>query len=370
MRALALALAAGLVGCADEQPRLNVTIAGTGEAHGYLLGAWLGEDPKLFLADREGRIFWDVRGEGGILSPVISQPRDGTGLLYNAFAEDRSLDLGAVYRVGLDGTRLDSVRTEEAHHTFVDLPDGSIAYLAMDIRQHELHGSVVGDRVVEIHPDGRVSQVFSVWEHLDVIPHGDWASTFYPQGHDWTHANALHYDELADSYLISFRNVSQVLEVDRSTGEILRAFGGPLSDYAVDPPEAAFTYQHGAHWTREGTLLLTSSGSPVGGGLGDQETWASEFEVDEEAGTLREVFTYGRGDGLHARALGEAHRLPNGNTLVNWGTEGLLREVTPGGGVVWEMRAGGEAFFGRVSYLDDIGPLLDEAAVNDAGIVR
>jgi hypothetical protein len=199
-----------------------------------------------------------------------------------------------------------------------------------------------------------------------VVPHGDWDSNFYPQGHDWTHANALFYDEVTNTYLISFRNVSQVLEFDRATGQITRAFGGPLADYPVDPPEATFTYQHGAHWTDEGTLLLTSSGRAASGEFDDLETWASEFEVDPESRVLNEVWTYGRGEGLHAHALGEAHRLPNGNTLVNWGSEGLLREITPGGGVVWEMRAAGDAFFGRVVYLEDIGPLLDEMASEES----
>jgi hypothetical protein len=344
-----------LFGCSTSLPRFEVTAYDPDRVEqGYLLGSLLGEEPALFIADRDGQVLWMHPGQVGVLNPVVAMARDGHSLLYNEFAEDRTVDIGAVNRLGLDGIPGDSTRTESAHHTFTELPDGTVAYLGIDVREVESYGGVVGDRVVEVHPDGTVSQVFTAWEHFNVVPHQYWGSDFYPQGHDWTHGNALFYDEASDSYLVSFRNLSAFVEVDRASGEVTRQFGGQNPDLRPDLSQG-FSYQHGVHWTADGTILLTSSGRLDDGEL---ETWASEYAVDEDSGTMEEIWTYGRGLGIHAYALGEAHRLPHGNTLVNWGTAGLLREISQDGEVLWEMVPEEGAFFGRTWFLEDISGLF------------
>jgi len=345
-----------LLGCSAELERLPVTLHAEQVTEGYILGALLGEGSSLFIADRDGYILWRHDGTPGILTPVVAPARDGEHLLYNEFAEDRTVDIGAVNRLGIDGGLTESIRTESAHHTFTELPDGTVAYLAVDVRETEEYGGVVGDRLLEVHPDGTVTQVFSVWEHFEIVEHLNWNSNHYPQGHDWTHGNALYYNHEAQTYLISFRNISAVIEVDRATGKVVRQFGGEDRRYTVGGD--GFLYQHGVHWTEDGTLLMTTSGA--GGDADGLETWAVEYAVDSERRQLTEVWSYGRGEGLHARALGEAHRLPGGNTLVNWGTEGLLREIAPNGDVLWEMEGStDEEFFGRTWFLKDISAFLD-----------
>ena len=343
-----------LTGCAAELDRLPVTLHAEQVAEGYILGALLGEGSSLFIADRDGYILWRHDGPAGVLTPVVAPALDGQHLLYNEFAEDRTIDIGAVNRLGIDGGLAESIRTESAHHTFTELPDGTVAYLAVDVRETEEYGGVVGDRLIEVHPDGSVTQVFTVWEHFEITEHANWSSNHYPQGHDWTHGNALYYNAKTQSYLISFRNISTVIEIDRASGEVLREFGG--EDQRYDVEGSGFLYQHGVHWTDAGTLLMTSSGT----GNDGLETWAVEYAVDPDSRQLSEIWSYGRGEELHARALGEAHRLPGGNTLVNWGTEGLLREIAPDGKVLWEMQGSAdEEFFGRTWFLEDISAFLD-----------
>ena len=86
----------------------------------------------------------------------------------------------------------------------------------------------------------------------------------------------------------------------------------------------------------------------------EEETWASEYRLHEEEGILEEIWSYGRDEGLYARALGEVHRLENGNTMINWGTEGLLREISPDGRVVWELVLEDNYFFGRVEVVHSV----------------
>lgn len=343
-----------LLACAPNLPRLPVSSDFPGAvAEGYILGTLMGEEPSIFIADREGYLLWEYPGQVGIQSPVAVPSRDGTHLLFNRVAADRGVDISEIDRLLLGGAITERIRTDSGHHTFQELADGTLAYLAIDVRETEEYGPVVGDRVLELHPDGSVTEVFSVWDHLNLVYNENWEGSYYPQGYDWTHGNALYYDEATDTYLVSFRNINAFVEVARSTGEVLRQFGGQNSDYAIDGE--GFRYQHGVYWTPEGHLLMTSS-DDYGGEL---ETRAVEYAVDPERRELEQVWAYGEGLGIHARALGEVHRMRNGNTLINFGTAGLLREVSPDGTTLWEIQLSDGDFFGRAQLLEDISGLLD-----------
>jgi hypothetical protein len=52
--------------------------------------------------------------------------------------------------------------------------------------------------------------------------------------------------------------------------------------------------------------------------------------------------------------LGQARRLPNGNTFVVGGQLGVMREVTPEGAVVWEMETTDYWGFAQWSLVSDL----------------
>jgi hypothetical protein len=56
--------------------------------------------------------------------------------------------------------------------------------------------------------------------------------------------------------------------------------------------------------------------------------------------------------------MGEAHRLPGGNTLHNYGSGARIREVTPDGQVVWDVLWTDSTFLGRTTALEDLHPFL------------
>ena len=64
----------------------------------------------------------------------------------------------------------------------------------------------------------------------------------------------------------------------------------------------------------------------------------AEFEIDRGGRLLVEKWQYGRGGEEWARYKGEAVRLKGGNTLVNYGTGGVIREVTPDKETVWHVK--------------------------------
>lgn len=341
-----------LAACKPEKPDDTAVPDDPGALRdGNLLGSLMGEDPFLFIADRDGEYLWTLPLDPENQCPQVNLARDGRTLLYNEFASDRNLDIGRVVRVDMQGRVVEEVDTPEAHHAFAELPDGTFAWLSVDLRSTDEWGDVVGDKVVERAPDGTLRDVFSTWDWLEPEENPNWDSGFYPQGWDWTHGDSLFYDTDRDAYLVSFRNINTVLMLDRS-GTILDTFGGETSSYRTVPDEASPNYPHGAHLLADGHLLLTSTAQFDG----EMVTWASELEPDAEAGELREVWTYGRDAGLYAITLGGATRMSNGNTLVNWGAGGVLREVTPEGEVTWELATDLGEYFGRATFLEGVAP--------------
>ena len=60
----------------------------------------------------------------------------------------------------------------------------------------------------------------------------------------------------------------------------------------------------------------------------------------------------------YSMPLGEAHRLDNGNTLVNYGDLPEIREVTPDGAVVWAAHFSEPVTaLGRMVMVDDLSAL-------------
>ena len=63
-----------------------------------------------------------------------------------------------------------------------------------------------------------------------------------------------------------------------------------------------------------------------------------EYALDEQGKTATLAWQYRRSPGLFGFALGYAQRLPNGNTLIGWGsTNPSVTEVTPDGREVYEL---------------------------------
>ncbi len=324
----------------------------------WMVGAALATDSTdvQFIIDREGNVVWYHETEGDLVSPWAEPAWDGNGgVLSNSFQEDFCTDVGKVTRWDMSGNEVEATVTPEGHHVFVQHEDGTIAYIARDIREHDdFSEPVCGDKVIEIAPDGTSTDLFSAWDHFEVVPNGGMQQDFYCDCLDWTHGNMLAWNADSQSYLLSFANTNTIIEFDRASGAALRQFGDEPGSYAFDPPISAFARQHGGYYTKEGTLILTQTNQTI------KETTAVEYAVDDDAQTLVQDWVYGVGEGFYALALGEPHRLENQNTLVNFGSDGVMQEVTTSGDVVWEASMDVGTFLGRTTLIDDIYELDSE----------
>ena len=315
-------------------------------ADGLLLISWFGEDyGGVALVDRSGNPVWVIDNAEAQVS-VVSAAWTHEGLWVLQETGDSRTN-NRVVRFGLDGQVDQVIDAPDAHHDLSPLPDGGIAWLEADAQNTSRYGKVYGDRIMVATSNENPTIVCSTWDLLD-SPNGTsetWNGNWYTDGYDWTHANGLTYSVTRDSFLLSLAGQSMVMEIDAQDGEALWTLEGQT----LTPEETGFMMQHSPTWTEDDTLVLF-----VNRGLSGAGSWAAEFEIGPHRAT--EVWNSGRDPDVSTHALGRAVRLPDGNTLVNYGLMGLLHEVDDDGDTLWELALKGDWILGQsdlVSLYED-----------------
>ncbi|MCB0712736.1 MAG: aryl-sulfate sulfotransferase [Ignavibacteriae bacterium] len=232
--------------------------------------------------------------------------------------------------------RHESVTTSETGvHELRLYPDGSsllygILHPVVDMTAFNgLDAVEIQHCIVEYRrPDGSLF----TWSTADGMDYADSYNHYQGSPADPYHLNAIDRDS-DGNLLLSLRNASQVVKVNSQTGEIVWRLGGKRSDFTfVDDPLNGFARQHGIRRLTNGNVILFDNGNEHT----PPASRAVEYALDESAMTARLVWEFR--DTTFAFAMGFADRLPNGNTLICYGTSQIIREVTPEGEVLFEMR--------------------------------
>jgi hypothetical protein len=296
---------------------------------------------QLAAYRRDGALVWYYDGDSNATGMDLHYAHDGNGLLFNQFAGAMGGEDGSIQRISWEGEVLESHAAANAHHMFCELPDGTLAYQRLDARDWTDPSSGdksewVGDAIAEIPPGGEAETVYSVWDTLTPRENTRGAHSIYG-GYDWTHGNNLVYLPDTDAWLLSLGHADDLLVIDRATATATTIWGA--DGVAADP---AFDYQHDAHLTDDGHVLMFMTD--------DSGSGAIEYAIADGAlvETWRSTF------GQKPFALGQARRLPNGDTLINGGAGEALREETPDGTVVWEMSSEGGTIFGQFQVVSDL----------------
>jgi hypothetical protein len=132
--------------------------------------------------------------------------------------------------------------------------------------------------------------------------------------------------------------------VSRADGQILEKLGGDGSDYAL-VSGTALSGQHSYTLLEEGFVALDNRASTA------EASRAVEFRL--AAGAMEEVWSYTSPDAFHEFGLGDAVRLPSGNTRIVWSSSGELNEVTPEGDLIWKVNLDVGAGFAYGDYTED-----------------
>ena len=143
---------------------------------------------------------------------------------------------------------------------------------------------------------------------------------------EWTHGNG--FAELpGGDILLSFRNISTLVRINRKTGAIEWKVGAP-----------PLSGQHAPVPLPNGNILLFDNG-PFRADTGVQP-FSRVLEIDPHTKDIVWKYQDGISPGsqhfFFSSRISNAQRLPNGNTLINDGLYGRFFEVTADGDVVWE----------------------------------
>ena len=129
------------------------------------------------------------------------------------------------------------------------------------------------------------------------------------------HGNSIEVD-YDNNLLLSNRVSNEIIKLDRLTGDIIWIMGGPLNEFTfVNDPLNGFNKQHDVRRIDNGNITLFDNGTQHEPML----SRAVEYEVDEINKTARLVWAYNHPDNIVAMSMGSVQRLPNQNTLINWG---------------------------------------------------
>jgi hypothetical protein len=303
---------------------------------GATLFAPLTGDGAVYLIDLEGKPIhkWMMPYPPGLYGYLTDQ---GT-LLYNGkipsdtFLGKSPFKGGAVLEAGWNGKALWEVRHPDHHHDGRLLMNGNVLLLcATELPDNiakrvrggrpgtEAKGKIWADYLVEMTKDGRVVGEWRTWEHLD--PEQDIITGVQDDRSEWTHGNGL--AELpGGDLLVSFRNISTIIRIDRRSGKITWKLGAP-----------PLSGQHAPTPLPNGNILIFDNGPHR---LDETFPFSRVIEVSPATKEIVWKFQEAIPANFFSPRISNAQRLPNGNTLIDEGWSGRFFEVTSGGEVVWE----------------------------------
>ena len=225
----------------------------------------------------------------------------------------------------------------EAHHDVDVLSDGSIIFLYYDLVYLDDWEWTISDGIRIV--NRKTGEIVWDWRLIDHLPTDhyctrciqDYWMVYGTLGKDWSHSNSVTFDAAASAVYLNLRNLNRILKIDYPSGEILWILGDN-GDFG----EGLLHHAHDPQFLPNGNILLFDNGLHA-----SVPTFGSrviEIAVDGEARTAEIVWQYSEYPAIMDYIMGDADRLPNGNTLITYGPHGRLVEVTPDGRKVWELQ--------------------------------
>ena len=324
--------------------------------------------------DGESILFWktpeiDHDGMNFFYANVLNN-----GNLLGWISSSESAFIGGV-EMDLDGEII--WNTEEAvHHDIFPMPNGNYLGLVKEvfyapppdgpwIEEFEEYGITsiewLGDKIIEWDSNGNI--VWS-WQTTDYISTDEfdpsWIEGFHlddimfgVQGFDWTHSNAVFYDEIDNAVYLSIRHLSRIIKIDYDTKDIIWSMGKDFLPGIIDfGQEIGFSYQHAIRVLDNRNLMLYDNGNQNN----PQVSRCIELELNEDQSNAEIVWEYILPDSVFTASMGECDRLDNGNTLITAGRANYLLEVDDQNNPVWEINT--QDPFYRSDRVSSLYPLL------------
>ncbi len=201
----------------------------------------------------------------------------------------------------------------------------------------------VGDRLVEWDNETKdVVWSWNVFDHFNMSDFdqfgGTWTEAYISLHYDWTHMNAVIFDEEESALYVSSRHLSRITKIDYPSGNILWNIGHQMSSNDINfGTDLGFSFQHSLQKLENGNILTFDNGNlaPEFRGTDDPISRAIEIEITDTNASI--AWSYELPTDLFGFASGNAQKLENGNVLVTTvGGGGRSLEVDLDGNIVWE----------------------------------
>ena len=313
--------------------------------------------------DQEGNEVWNT-GQ----SNIVYYNTDYDGKLFGCWLDNDSPNNLPGIEFNLDGEFTWEEPNEEfLHHDLIQLPNGN--YLGIvetsqfgpiplgswtEICQD--YGYVadgiflelfwIGDKIVEW--DKVTKEVVWSWNVFDYFNMEDYDSGLWDNvcadngEYDWTHINAIVFDEEESAIYISTRHLSRITKIDYSSKDVVWNMGRDMpSDDVGFGHNLGFSWQHSLQVLNNGNVLTLDNGNRSESFLNTEfpTTRGIEISIEENNGEYSAVIVweYSLSEELFGFASGNVQKLENGNYLITTvGGGGTVLEITPENEIVWQ----------------------------------
>jgi hypothetical protein len=252
-------------------------------------------------------------------------------------------------------------------HECILEPDNSAWLLSYDPQYVDMsqivpggnpYAIVTGLIVQKINPEKLVVFQWRSWDHFQITDatHEDLLAAQI----DYVHGNSIGIDK-DNNIIISSRHMDEITKINSETGEIIWRMGGKHNMFDFGTDTAKFSHQHDARRLANNHLMLYDNGNfhyPP-------RTRVVEYEVDEDLFKLVKAWEYKRTPAVYAFAMGNAQRLPNGNTIIGWGSyTKTATEVGPSGNLLYDISLPSNQWSYRVYRYETDGALTNTGENN------
>jgi hypothetical protein len=268
-----------------------------------------GPNAPAYILDADGDFVWAMRVGNYVTG--VRQSYDGKWMWING---SDNMNTGGtvanIHRVSMDGL-IDEDLSDEfgiQDHQITVLPDESVIFYG-----HDEECPTIKRR----YADGRIESIVNAR-----TAHGATGAC---------HVNHVEFSPDDQTLIFSDDNHDNYTKITLD-GQVVWVLGGTTNDFTGDG--ASWERQHGIDVLGPNRLVYFNNGPMSGGGAGSQ---VHELLLDLGAMTATRVWTYTAMPRISNIQLGDTQRLPNGNTIVAYSTQGVLHEVDAQGNLLQEI---------------------------------
>ncbi len=211
------------------------------------------------------------------------------------------------------------------NHDFLALTNGNYVLFAYDDQPYAMDTVVAGGDpnamvegliIQELDANHNLVFEWKSWNHFHVTD--NMYLNLTASNIPFIHANAIDID-FDGHFLVSCRGLDEITKIHRTTGEVIWRWGGTQNEFTFvnDYP---FTHQHSIRSLGNNRYLLYDNGNYSAQYTGTINiSRAVEYELDTNLMEATKVWEFVHPDSLYTLSIGGVQRLPNGNTLIDFG---------------------------------------------------